>query len=311
MKTLTAKVLVEEIAKLGIDRRYEYVSGKNSIQVKRINSPEGPIQFNRLDKNGDPSLGSISPQQLTKIAAICQSKPNYPLHIDRIFSAGGNSRSALEALLVHTPHFFVCNPDRIDVYSGEVKSDLKHIMWCPDDTHELGQIVTKDYAGIINEQEASIDFGEIEVTSLNLGDEFETIDAKRVHVQMQVALVRIGEALNLKTWVAKNDHSVKVGGMRLVDMPSVVSDINEIGLFFDEEIKDAVSMIDCIWLSPDYRNIPAVIEIEHSTGVTSGLTRMLKLSEKFPAIQPTYTVVAPNTMRAKSVSEISQPIFAP
>lgn len=310
-KTLTPRELVDEIAALGVGKPYSYVSGKNTIQITKIQYPEGPITFSRLNKERKQTSGNISAQQLAKFAMVCQSKPNYPLHIDRIFSAGGNSRSALEALVAHTPHFFICNPERVDVYSGETKRDLKHIMWCPDETHTIGQIVEKDYGGVINEQEASIEFGNIQVPESALGNEFDTIDAKRTHIQMQVALITIGNALDLKTWIARNDHSVLVGDTRLVDMPGVIKSLDDIRLFFDAEIKDAAALIDCIWFTPNYREMPAVIEVEHSTGVTSGMTRMLKFREKFPGLQTIYTIVAPSKLRAKVINEASQPIYTP
>jgi type II restriction enzyme len=303
-------MLVDEIATLQLNHRYSYISGMNTIQITQVRRPEGPITFTRTTRSGAAAKGNISASQLARIAIICQSKPNYPIHIDRVFSAGGNSRSALETLLAYTPHFFMCNPERIDVYSGEVKRDQKHIMWCPDESHPLGQIAYKDYSRTITEQETSIEFGDIQFPAVQPGDEFDSIDARRTHVQMQVALIAIGNALKLKTWIAKNDHAVTVGNTKLVDLPGVIRSLDEIRLFFDDEIKQAAALIDCIWFTQDGRDVPAVIEIEHSTGVTSGMTRMLKFRRTFPAIQPVFTIVAPNTLRAKVIGEVQQPIYA-
>lgn len=52
-----------------------------------------------------------------------------------------------------------------------------------------------------------------------------------------------------------------------------------------------------------------MIEIEHSTGVTSGLTRMLKLQQAMPSITTSFTVVAPNELRNKVVTEANQDPF--
>jgi len=308
VKALTAAELLNEIAVLG-NNEYKYISGNNIIKVIRIQHPHGPITFMRRNKLGKLVEGSISAQMLTKMALACSAKPNYPLHIDRLFSAGGNTRSALEALLAYTPQFFVCNPARVDVYTGEIKNNLKHIMWCPDEVHPLGEIATKTYSGVIAELEASLEFGDISIPKSSFGEEFASIEAKRVHVQMQVALIEIGKALNLKTWIARNDHAVTVGNRRLIDLPGTVRSLDEIGLFFDPEIREAASLIDCIWFTQNGRDVPAVIEIEHSTGVTSGMTRMLKFREAFPAINPIYTIVAPDELRAKVVGEISQDVF--
>jgi hypothetical protein len=310
-QSLTAANLLNEITNLGTSREYTYISGNNVVKLARIIYPEGPVVFMRRNNQGQLVSERITPRMLTKMALVCSAKPNYPIHVDRLFSAGGNTRSALEALLAHTPHFFVCNPARVDVYTGEIKHDLKHIMWCPDDSHPLGEIAVKDYSGVITELEASLDFGEIRIPPSSLGDKFASIDAKRIHVQMQVALIEIGKALNLKTWIARNDHSVLVGNRRLIDLPGTVKSLDEIGLFFDPEIREAAALIDCIWFTQNGRDVPAIIEIEHSTGVTSGMTRMLKFREAFPAIHPIYTVVAPDELRAKVIGEISQDVFEP
>lgn len=111
MTRLTAADLVNAISQLELNRTYTYVSGKSRIEILRIVKPEGPIAFVNVDAAGSAGrTGSISAQQLTKMALVCSNKPNYPLHIDRVFSAGGNSRSAFETPLAHTPHFFMCYP---------------------------------------------------------------------------------------------------------------------------------------------------------------------------------------------------------
>lgn len=106
MPRFTAADLVDTIAQLGLNRSYLYVSGLSRIVITNIQKPEGPISFNNVNKNGAPvRSGSISVQQLAKIAFICACRPNYPIHIDRVFNAGGNTRSAMETLLAYTPHY--------------------------------------------------------------------------------------------------------------------------------------------------------------------------------------------------------------
>jgi type II restriction enzyme len=310
MIKLTAADLVDQIAQLDPNRIYEYVSGSSRLAIREITKPEGPIRFVNLEPDGtEIRSGSISRQQLAKIAFICSNKPNYPLHIDRVFSAGGNTRSALETLLAYTPHFYICHPERIDVYSGETIRNLKHIMWCPGEAHEWGVIAYKAYHEIITEVELGVDFGRIGITSENLGSDFDTIEAKTVHTQMQVALIEIGGALDFYTWIARNDRSIQVGDRKLGDFDRVIASLDDIPIFYKKEIKEAAALIDCIWFTSDGDRIPAIIEIEHSTGVTSGLTRMLKLRETSPAISTVFTVVAPNDLRNKVITEANQRIF--
>jgi len=61
-------------------------------------------------------------------------------------------------------------------------------------------------------------------------------------------------------------------------MRASLQDVNNAG--FDDAVRAAL-MIDVIW----FRNatfMPAVIEIEHTTGVTSGLTRMKNFQDRLP-----------------------------
>jgi len=231
------------------------------------------------------------------------------VQFDRLFSGGGNSRSALETLLSYTPNFFICYPPRTNTYTGKMSSNLKHIMWCPDDRHNVGVTETKDYNLVISEFEFGVDLGEVKISPNMLGDEFDSIEAKKTHTQMQVALVRIGSALSFHTWIAKNDRSIPVEDKSLGTLEGVISTLNSVPILYDTESKRAASLIDCIWFSHDFKYIPAVIEIEHSTGITSGLTRMLKFRETIPSVSMSYTVVAPNELRAKVISEANNTAF--
>ena len=126
---------------------------------------------------------------------------------------------------------------------------------------------------------------------------------------MQVALLKIGNALKFKTWIAKNDHSIMVGNTRLVEMEGAVKSLDDVKILYTAESKKAASLIDCIWFDQDFKFMPAVLEVEHSTGVTSGFTRMLKLREELPSVITKFTIVAPDNLRNKVVSEANNPAF--
>ena len=55
--------------------------------------------------------------------------------------------------------------------------------------------------------------------------------------------------------------------------------------------------------------MPAVMEIEHTTGVTSGLTRMLNFSNKIPPIQTRYVIVAPDEDRDNVIEKANKEIY--
>ena len=311
MLKLRTSDLVTLIAQLG-QNTYEYYKGKTRIKVIDVIKPEGPIKFVRWDSGkgeAQGSEGSISTNMLATAAFVFSSKPNYPIHFDRLFSGSGNSRAAFETLLAHTPHFFICYPQRAHPYTGKTERKLKHIMWCPDKQHAVGEIGETEYDQVISEVELGVDFGDIKVTSGMLEDEFDTIETKRTHTQMQVALIEIGNALNFRTWIAKNDRSIQVGNERLGNLPGVIQSLEDVPILYNNESKQAASLIDCIWFADDFRYIPAVIEVEHSTGVTSGLTRMLKFRKTIPSIATKFSVVAPDELRNKVVSEANNAVF--
>ena len=312
MAKLKIADLVNLVEKLGTEKSYLYFSKSTRIRITEIHKPEGPIKFKRWDSRQSEdtaSHGGISTNQLVIVSSVFSGKPNYPIHFDRLFSAGGNSRAALETLLAYTPNFFICYPQKTNPYTGNSEAKLKHIMWCPDNEHPWGQMQEKPYDQIISEVELGIDFGDITVTPGMLDEEFNSIEAKKTHTQMQVALVKIGGALNFRTWIARNDRSISIGDTKLGNLDGVIPSLDNVQILFNPEIKHAASLIDCIWFTNDFKYIPAVIEVEHSTGVTSGLTRMLKFRETIPSISTTYTVVAPNDLRNKVVTEANNLAF--
>lgn len=314
MAKLRVADLVNLIENLGSEKSYLYFSKTTRIRVIEIHRPEGPIKFKRWDSRESEKKardGSISTNQLAIVASVFSGKPNYPIHSDRLFSAGGNSRAALETLLAYTPNFFICYPQKTNPYTGKSEATLKHIMWCPDDKHQWGQMQEKSYDKIISEVELGVDFGDIGVTPGMLDKEFDSIDAKKTHTQMQVALVKIGGALNFRTWIARNDRSIPIGDTKLGNLEGVIPSLDDVQILFNQEIKQAASLIDCIWFTNDFKYIPAVLEVEHSTGITSGLTRMLKFRETIPSITTTYTVVAPDDLRSKVVAEANNLAFRP
>jgi type II restriction enzyme len=311
MPSLTVTDLVDSIAQLGTQRDYTYPSGNARIKILEIKMPEGPIKFCRWVNRGTRAtsrVGSISINQLETATSAFSKRPNYPIHFDRLFSAGGNSRSALEALLAYTPHFFICYPQKMNAYTGEQAGKQKHIMWCPDAKHPLGELAERSYDQVI-EVELGVDFGDIHISSGMLSDEFSTIEVKRTHTQMQVALIEIGNALSFRTWVARNDRSIRIRDTSIGNLEGVVQSLEQFPILYTPESKAVASLIDCIWFSSDGRYIPAVLEVEHSTGVTSGLTRMLKLRESIPSTEMNFTVVAPDELRNKVVSEANNAAF--
>lgn len=313
---LTATDIVRAINSLPRNQIYHYPNPatKTVIEIADIVLPEGPIHFRRYNptEGGSSSaapLESISTQMIWRVAnAFTEGQP---INLDRVLGASYNTRSALEALIAHTPQFYMAYPGRIENINSsfDVRKGHKHLLWLPQQPHEAGTIVTKETDMVISEipnQEVSYDA--LSLPADLLKGEID-IDVQRRHVQIQIALIMIGQHLKYRTWVAQNDKGILYNNKRIGDMESVLQNLkdNTVISAWDDAIRAAL-LIDCIWFK-NGKLMPAVMEVEHSTGVTSGLTRMKKLQDVMPPFPTRYVIVAPDEDRQKVIKEINQPQF--
>src|SRR5690606_2864921 len=74
---------------------------------------------------------------------------------------------------------------------------------------------------------------------------------------------------------------------------------------YADAVKSAL-LIDCIWFK-NGKLMPAVMEVEHSTGVTSGLNRMKHFQDHFPPFPTRYVIVAADDDRKRVVQEANKP----
>lgn len=313
---LTASNLVHEIGQLPKDQIYQYVHSKTPgiIRIMDVVYPEGPIVIKRINpKKGETWAAAaeetISTQMIWRLANAML--PNHPVNVERVFGGSYNTRSVLEALLAHTPQFYYCYPGRIESISSNtnIKRGHKHIMWCPDDPHPAGAMYQSQTDVVISE----VPSVEVMYDALVLPDEVKTpeldIDIKRRHSQMQIALIEIGQHLGFRTWIAQNDKGIVYKNKKIGEMESVISSLrNEKLIASFEDAYRAALLIDCIWFK-NGKLMPAVMEVEHSTGVTSGLTRMKGLQETMPPFPTRYVIVAADEDREKVFKEASKPQF--
>jgi type II restriction enzyme len=137
-----------------------------------------------------------------------------------------------------------------------------------------------------------------------------TIEEKRRHSQIQIALVLIGQHLGFRTWVASNDRSIQYEGRRISELDSVIDNLmNEQVLSAYPMAAREARLIDCVWFK-NGKLMPAVMEIEHSTGVTSGLTRMKGFFDTGPQLRDIrWTIVAPDEDRQKVIDQANRDQF--
>lgn len=311
---LTAADLVRAVADLPRNREYGYVSDRNRgrIAIDDIEQPEGPIYFRRYDptKGESPSGAtreSISRQMLWRLANALRS--GVPVNVDQVFSGSYNTRSVLEALLAHTSQFYVCRPSRVEAHASiqTVRRGHKHLMWTPDSPHTLGEIATIETDIVISEQLVESVYEGFSVSGP--ASTVAEIGAQRRHAQIQIALIQIGRALGCRSYIARNDQAIRYKDTPLAQLEGVVSDLRDIPLVAGfPGAPTAGALIDCVWFR-NARFMPAVMEIEHSTGVTSGLTRMKKFQDTLPPLDTRFIIVAPDEDRSQVISRCEHELF--
>lgn len=316
MQKITGYNIVSFINQLPKNKDYNYINPQNHglIRILRVNLPEGPIIIKRWNPskgetaNSSPEV-SISTEMIWRVANAFFE--NQPLNIDRLLGASYNTRSVLESLIAYTPQFYYCYPGRILDIAGHtnVEQGHKHIIWCPNEPHENGVLLKKETQVAISEVPAAAAVYE----ALSLPSSFDNqgmdIDVLRRHTQIQIALYLIGLQLGYRTWIAQNDKGILYQNRPLIEQKNIVTSLENENLVSPYEgAVGAGLFIDCIWFK-NGRLMPAVIEVEHTTGVTSGLTRMLNFSTKIPPIQTRYVIAAPDEDREHVVSEANKPMF--
>jgi type II restriction enzyme len=313
---LTAANLVTFIAQLPRNVQHSYIrsSTKSVILVDTVERPEGPVSVRRFrpDRGEGPTAKrpqTISREMLWRVANAMQ--PNIPVNLDRLLGASYNTRSVLEALLAHTPQFYYCYPGRVSrVRDREtIKKGHKHLIWCPDDPHENGVLTERTTDIVISEiPRAEVVYEAVSVAASS--DPGIDIDIQRRHAQIQVALFLIGAQLGYRTWIAQNDKGLLYRNKRICEYPGIVADLRDVRLLqaFEEAISAAL-LIDCIWFK-NGKLMPAVMEVEHSTGVRSGLLRMQNFKDRLPPFPSRWVIVAPDDIRAQVIKECQTPQFA-
>jgi type II restriction enzyme len=313
---LRAADLLKALSELPRDRDYPYVAEDTTTRlfIDSVTAPEGPIWIRRYDPaKGDArssaTRASISGPMLWRVANGIA--PGKPFNIDRILGASYNTRSALESLLAHSPQFHVCYPGRIEMRetTQQVKDGHKHLIWLPDNPHPLGVISRIETQIVIAEHAIETVYESIALPETFAAGGLD-IGVARRHAQIQIALILIGRAMGYRSYIAKNDQGILYDDRPLATLEGVVTDLSTERLLsaFGEGAL-AGAFIDCVW----FRNstfMPAVLEVEESTGVTSGLTRMKSFKDKIPAFPTRYVIVAADENRDEVYRKASEPQFA-
>jgi len=316
---ITAANLVNSIDHLNKKVHYNYIdrSNRSVIKIVRVERPEGPIYIKRFDPslpNAEKSAQevTISSNMIWRVANAIQG--DVPINIDRILGASYNTRSVLESLLAYTPQFHITYPGRIEsnVSSSEIKQGHKHLIWLPDNPHEEGILNEIETQKVISEIPSQLAIYESLAITQNVSNASHSaldIETERRHAQIQIALFLIGRQLGFRTWIAQNDKSITYNNKKIGEMDGIIVSLKDETLLtaFQDAVKAAL-LIDCIWFK-NHKLMPAVMEVEHTTGITSGLSRMKNFKDKFPPFPTRYVVVAPDEDRHKVLQECNKEQF--
>ncbi|AUU83865.1 restriction endonuclease [Leclercia sp. LSNIH1] len=308
--------LVNAIANLPKNRQFDYVNERNAgkIVIDSITLPEGPIRIKRFNPVKGKSLDksetvSISRQMLWRLANAIRE--DAPINLDRVLGASYNTRSVIESLLAHTPQFYWCKLDRLEVINTRqtIRKGHKHLIYLPNSPHENGILSEYQSNMVISEMNTEVVYQSIDLDTIR-PVEGMSIEETRRHAQIQIALVKIGHYLGYRTWVAANDRGLIYNGQAIAQMDGVIDSLsNEKVLSSYSDAINGAKMIDCIWFR-NGRLMPAVLEIEHSTGIKSGLTRMKNFCDYAPRLQDIrWTIVAPDEYREKVIEFANMPQF--
>jgi len=317
MRKLSASNLVASINQLDKNTFYNYVNPKTKgiIKIDSVDLPEGPVRIKRWDssKKGTEATAKVETISSEMIWRVANSfYQNQPINLDRVLGGSYNTRSVLEALLAHTPEFYFCYPGRIENKAGftSIKHGHKHLIWKPDAPHRMGvkeEITTE----IVISEMPALDafYDSLVLTENNIETQELDIAIQRRHAQIQIALYFIGHQLNFRTWIAQNDKGILYQNKKIGEYEGVISSLKDEKLMsaYSDAIQAAL-LIDCIWFK-NGKLMPAVMEIEQSTGVTSGLSRMKNFKDKFPPFPTRYVIVAPDEDRDKVIREANKPQF--
>ena len=308
---LTPSSLLLQMKKL-VGKPLTYPSGKGECMIINIQLPEGPIVFKRRSDSTQWALlkeEHISSAMVWRVVNALNTK--IPIQIDRVLGASYNSRSVLETLIACCPNFFICRPNRYTIIGGQVQicKGHKHLLWKPDEAHEAPCPSMLDVRGYITEVPSVDIYCDAINVSTPAQKTVETIDPeiRRMHSQMQVALCEGAKWFEMRPWIAVEDHGIQYQGKNILQFPNIVNDLHKERVIsnFPDAIKVA-KHVDCLWFNG---GMPFAFEVEHSTGVTSGLTRMNALRTQMEFSRTDYVIVADDNARNDVLKKASDPQF--
>lgn len=128
---------------------------------------------------------------------------------------------------------------------------------------------------------------------------------ERLHIQTQYIIQEIGSILEMDTWIARNDQSTIYQGFALEEC--ALEYFPDFSLSKEQEKQ--MKLIDAIWFDKGENPI-ALFEVEISTGLTKGITRMLDSMISLSQYDIKAYIVVPKEREKQVIEELKRPIYA-
>jgi type II restriction enzyme len=125
------------------------------------------------------------------------------------------------------------------------------------------------------------------------------------HTHIQYLLIKIGCALGLDVYVARNDRhrSYNDESFALLTIPALPP------RDWPDEVMETVRLIDVIWLRPKTAEIVTAFEVEKSTSIYSGILRLEDLARSIPECDCDLYLVVPDHREREVMAQLRRPAF--
>jgi len=157
---------------------------------------------------------------------------------------------------------------------------------------------------ISSKKEVSVSVPDDEEEITEVDPESVIVSEKRESIKVQAKLSEVGEKLNMKIWLPRNDRA----NILEIWKPKENTLLEELPLVFDETTLKTIKNIDVLWIRG--RSIVRAFEVEDTTSIYSGILRMADLIALQPMLNIKIHIVAPTGRRNEVFKQISRPVFA-
>lgn len=130
--------------------------------------------------------------------------------------------------------------------------------------------------------------------------ELKTAEAS--HEAMIYALAKLGQYAGCSIWIGKKEQSDEFAGEKFSELS--LATLPQLGGISEEAMR-IIEQIDVLWLKGNM--IISAFEVEHTTGVITGLARFHDLLRTIPMIRMDMYIVAPDERKRKVIREFNRP----